>query len=72
MVPVGQSYGDTILLGDLTTVGAAFGSCNSELSLTTGSLQVTVLVGRSGSVPSFTSDGHVMTGGCLSVRETQG
>ena len=28
VVPIGKSYGDAILLGDLTTVGAAFGSCN--------------------------------------------
>lgn len=55
-----------MLLGDLTTVGLALGSCNSELSLTTGSLQVTVLVGRSGSVSLFTSAGHVMMGGWLS------
>ena len=52
-----------ILLGDLTTVGAALGSCNSELSLTTGSFQVTVLVGRSGSVLLLTSGGQVMVGG---------
>lgn len=52
-----------ILLGDLTTVGAALGSCNSELSLTTGLFQVTVLVGRSGSVPLLTSGGQVMVGG---------
>lgn len=66
---MGNSYGDTISLGDLTTVGAALGSCSSELSLTTGSLQVTVLVGRSGSVPPLTFGGHVMIGGCWSTGE---
>ena len=66
---MGKSYGDTILLGDLTTVGAALGSCNSELSVTTGLFQVTVKAGRSGSVPLFTSGGHVMDGGWLSLKE---
>lgn len=56
-------------LGDLTTVGAALGSCNIELSLTTGSFQATVLVGRSGSVPLLESGGQVMVGGCWSVRK---
>ena len=53
-------------MSDLTTVGVANGSCNSELSLTTGALQVTVLVGRSGSVPLYISAGHVIRGGWLS------
>ena len=69
VVPMGKSYGDTIS-GDLVTVGAAFGSCNSALSLTTGSLQVTLRVALSGSVPLFASGGQVMYGGCRSVIET--
>ena len=70
VVPIGKSYGEMILLGDLTTVGAALGSYNSELSLTTGSLQVTVKVDRSGSVPLLTSVGHVIIGGWTSKRKT--
>ena len=69
VVPMGKSYGD-MMSGDLVTVGAAFGSCNSALSLTTGSLQVTLRVARSGSVPLFTSGGQVMDGGCRSIFET--
>ena len=66
---MGNSYGGAILFGVFTTVGSALGSCNSELSLAAGSFQVTVLVGRPGSVPPVTSAGHVMIGGCLSTEE---
>ena len=47
-------------LGFLVNVGTALLSCNWALSEKTGALHVTNRVGRSGSVSSITSGGHVI------------